>query len=43
MSDNVRVLLGNVERGILTAEEALAKDYLTPAERAELRRELERE
>lgn len=36
MSDAVRILVGNVERGILDAEEALAKEYLTPEERKHL-------
>jgi hypothetical protein len=37
MNTNVENLVNAVRRGILTAAEALAKEYLTPAERAELR------
>lgn len=37
MRDEVAILVGAVSRGILTAEEALAKDYLSADERERLR------
>lgn len=36
MNDAVQILVGNVEHGILDAEEAIAKEYLTPEERKQL-------
>lgn len=37
MRDEVRILVAAVEHGVLDADEALAKEYLTEAERARLR------
>lgn len=37
MTDNVQILLANVDRGILDASEAIAKEYLTPTEKKQLR------
>jgi hypothetical protein len=40
MRDEVKILVDAVARGILTRDAAVAKEYLTPEERAELFRRL---